>query len=875
MGNRGKRVTAGFLAIALAFSLALTGNGAGEAKAAKKVKIKAIKVTNVKNKELRLIKGDTYKLKVKVKAKPNKSKYKKIRFVSSEKKVATVSKKGKIKAKKEGTTKISVISKKNKKKKTVIRVTVYEPMPPCGGAYSVPTTPVPTANGDESPSQTPPSGDDPGKNPDSPTPTPTSSPEPDGSSLSVRKPFAQGAHVGDTLSEVAIEGGSIVDSNGNAVAGSYSWLAPETVLDRTGIFHQKVQFTPEDDRFDAVSDIEITLSVSKAKITLTRPVARAITASQSLASSTLTGGKAVDEEGNTVPGTFAWTDASVIPGESKFCSVTFTPENTEKYRKAVTYVKVQVTGTASDSGAVDKTIDLSGGTWKNDTAYDRAWTGTVYDLNPAIAGLDMSRYEKITLSVKLYDTSNQLITSSNMGQAVCKLSAGRDDWTGFTSVWTASTASLSLENYPGGELYLVVQNSTANIGYIEITSLTLNAKKGSNVTDGSSLKSTYGDIFGKVGMALERWQITSTNVMNFAKSQYNSLTMGNEMKPDYILGGNPTLMNSNPSGYVDTADFTYPYLDTKYPKIDMDAMDSYITKAYDNGMKMRYHVFIWHAQTPKWFFKENYSTSSTSAYVTPEVMNGRLEYLIRNVMTHVYNLQNEEGVYIGREVIDSWDIANEYFHNYDKGYKAYWDEVYYPDYTFTENKHSGILTPVYIKEAFALAHSILEDYELTDSVSLLFNEFNTYMEADKIVKMINYFNTRDEINPEGEKICSGIGMQTHLDMGYPSVEGVRNDAIEKFRKAGFEIQITEFDLTDYSKSAESQQNQIQKWYDLMKMLIEEKDRGANITGVTWWGPSDLTSWRANGVPLLFSDYWQAKEHYFNAILAAADYNEGW
>lgn len=289
-------------------------------------------------------------------------------------------------------------------------------------------------------------------------------------------------------------------------------------------------------------------------------------------------------------------------------------------------------------------------------------------------------------------------------------------------------------------------------------------------------------------------------------------------------------------------------------------------------MKMRYHVFIWHAQSPQWFFKENYSTSSASKYVSAEVMNGRLEYLIRNVMTHIYELKDENGTYIGREVVDSWDIANEYFHNNNEGHKSYWDEVYYPDYKYSSNRHSGILTPYYIKEAFALAHSILKQYELSDSVGLFFNEFNTYEEADKIVTMINYFNTKDEINQEAERICNGIGMQTHLDIGYPSISGVKDNAIEKFKKAGLEIQITEADITAYIESAENQEKQIQKWYDLMKMLMEEKDSGAKITGVTWWGPSDLTSWRSDGVPLLFGDYWQAKEHYFKVIWAASDYN---
>lgn len=876
MKQRGKSIVSIVAIMAMLFST-FAAVVPETAEAASKGRVKSVKITNVKKKKLTLKKGKTFKLKVKVKVKPNKKKYKKVKFSSSNKKVATVSSKGKIKAKKKGKAKISVISKQNKKKKTVIKVTVTDgkddkknlktkkPSP------SVRPTPIEhstkkpmTASPSVSPSPTP-----------SPTPIPTPSPTPDGSSTLSRKPFSGSAVVGKNLSKVTISGGSILDSNGNEIPGTYTWKNPEQALEKEGKAYYEADFTPEDSSFAEVKGISVLVHVTKERLTLSAPSAASITTTQALSAARLYGGTAKDSNGVMVQGSFKWTDSTAVPGKTGTmpCSVTFVPNNKEKYQQAVCYVNVKVTGDSSVMEQKDKEISLSAGKWKNDTAYDRAWTGNLYSLDSVLSGIDMKLYDKITLTVKLYDTSNQPITSTSQGSAVCKLS-NDSSWSGFTEMWTTGTASLSLENYAGGTLNLVVQNTTANIGYIEITSMTLNVKKSSNVVDGSSLKSAYGDMFGKVGVAIERFQLTSKNVVNFVKSQYNSLTMGNEMKPDYILGGNPSLLDTNPEGYVDISTFKNKYKDTKYPKIDMAAIDSYIKAAYENGMKMRYHVFIWHAQSPQWFFKENYSKSSSSKYVSADVMNGRLEYLVRNVMTHIYDLKDENGVYIGREVIDSWDIANEYFHNYDKGYKSYWDEVYYPDYEFVKNQHSGNKKPVYIKEAFALADSILKDYGMRDSISLLFNDFNTYMEADKIVTMINYFNTKDEINPEAEIICDGVGMQTHLDIGYPTVEGIKDNAIEKFRKAGFEIQITEADITAYSKTDASIAKQTQMWYDFMVMLMKEKEIGAKITGVTWWGPSDPTSWRAKGVPLLFSDYWQAKEHYFKVIQAVSDFNTG-
>lgn len=767
-----KKRVACLLVMAMALSTTLTSS-MGKTDAASAVRVKSVKVSNVKKGRLTLEKGKSFQLKVKVKVLPNKSKYKKVNYVSSKKKIAAVSVKGKIKAKKVGTANISVISKKDKKKKAVIKVTVKKNAqegdtsivtPPPADVTKLPadTPAAPTgtpSQAESSPANTPVPTDKPTA---SPTTTPPAVPtqKPDGTSALSRRPFAGTAYVGDTLADVSIDGGSILDSNGNEIQGTYTWVNPDVPLTEAGRAQYAAKFVPEDKMFAEIGDIRIRVLTEKRRVILTLPKASAITTSQSLEASVLTGGKAVDMAGKAVEGTFSWIDGTAIPGEKgiKRCGVIFTPKDTATYRAEAGCVSVKVTGTPNSQ--------VTGGT---------------------------------------------------------------------------------------------------------------------NIRNSSSLKAFLSGTFGKVGTALVGFEMNDSTAVNFSKSQFNSVTMGNEMKPDFIFknsgwdGENhcwkPALETHNPSGYVDTASFTYQYRDTSYPVIDMDAIDSYIKTAYQNGMKMRYHVFIWHTQTPKWFFKENFSTDGTSRYVSPEVMNGRLEYMIRNVMTHIYNLQDEKGTYIGREVIDSWDIANEYFHNYDKDCKSSWDEVYYPDYKFQLNQHSGILTPVYIKEAFALAYSILEDFHLEDSVKLMSNDFNTYMVADQIVAMIQYFNTKDEINPEGKQICSGVGMQMHLDMGYPTVEGIRNDAIRKFKDAGFEIEITEFDLTDYTKSEESQQNQAFRWYDLMVMLQQEKDQGAKITGITWWGPSDTHSWRKDGVPLLFSNYGQAKKHYNQVLEAVSDYNE--
>ncbi len=96
--------------------------------AKKKVNIKKIYVTvgGEKIKKLTLKQGVVKKLKVTVKVSPNKKKYKNVKYKSSKKKIVSVNQNGIIKALKPGTAKITITSRRNKKKKAIIKVTVVE-----------------------------------------------------------------------------------------------------------------------------------------------------------------------------------------------------------------------------------------------------------------------------------------------------------------------------------------------------------------------------------------------------------------------------------------------------------------------------------------------------------------------------------------------------------------------------------------------------------------------------------------------------------------------------------------------------------------------------------------------------------------------------
>lgn len=111
-------------ALSLAMVLGMTAVVNPETAEAKKVTVKKVTVTAPSGKTAYVAKGKKIKLTATVKVTPNKKANKKVTYKSSNKKIATVNSKGEVKGVKAGSTKITVTSKKNSKKKATIKVIV-------------------------------------------------------------------------------------------------------------------------------------------------------------------------------------------------------------------------------------------------------------------------------------------------------------------------------------------------------------------------------------------------------------------------------------------------------------------------------------------------------------------------------------------------------------------------------------------------------------------------------------------------------------------------------------------------------------------------------------------------------------------------------
>ena len=348
-----------------------------------------------------------------------------------------------------------------------------------------------------------------------------------------------------------------------------------------------------------------------------------------------------------------------------------------------------------------------------------------------------------------------------------------------------------------------------------------------------TLLNTYGSLFGRSGTCINYSQMIDGNTMNHVKSQYNSITLENEMKPDAMLGYSPTLITKEQAknlGYYVPSNCTETYL----PKINFDTIDKVLKICYENGIGVRAHTLVWHSQTPAWFFRIGYSTNY--GYVSQSQMDVRMEYYIKTVMNHVY--QSKYG-----SVVYCWDVVNEYLHATNSG----WEAVYGKCGT----------KPAFVKRAFQYAYDCLSYYKLTNKVSLFYNDFNTYMEVNDVITMINYINSSG-------KICNGVGMQSHLGTTFPSVD-YYTSALKSFLNAGFEVQITELDVTN--KGDTDLSNYL---YALMKNVLSLKKNGAKITGITFWGISDAVTWIKGEKPLLFSTLGKPKQAYYAVLQAYSD-----
>lgn len=334
-----------------------------------------------------------------------------------------------------------------------------------------------------------------------------------------------------------------------------------------------------------------------------------------------------------------------------------------------------------------------------------------------------------------------------------------------------------------------------------------------------SLKDVYSPYF-KIGTAVTTSELAPQSAKDLIDKHFNSITLGNELKPESILDRNACIEAGNDN-----------------PQINLASARTILNYCRDNNVPVRGHVLVWHSQTPDWFFKENYADDG--AWVDKDTMLVRMENYIKNVFEALEKEYPTVNFY-------AWDVVNE----------AWLDDgsARQPGGYNTNPDTSGWVKVFgdnsFIEPAFEYARKYAPE-----SCKLYYNDFNEYMpqKTDAIVKMAN------ELKEKG--LIDGIGMQSHLDVNFPGISAYKQ-ALAKFAETGLDIQVTELDATTSDTSEAGFETQAKYYSDIMDACVEYAD---HISAVVFWGTTDDKSWRASKSPLLFNEDYTAKPAFYSIV----------
>lgn len=409
-------------------------------------------------------------------------------------------------------------------------------------------------------------------------------------------------------------------------------------------------------------------------------------------------------------------------------------------------------------------------------------------------------------------------------------------------VWTEITGTASIPADALGVNVYIQTAYTSNPSQQDLMDFYIDDVSASEFTQNiqtniASLKEVYKNYF-KIGCASTDNELSYKATQDLIAKHYNSITFGNELKPDSVLDKSATIAYMNSTG------------DQTNPQITLASAKNLLEYAQENNIPVRGHVLVWHSQTPDWFFKENFSDDGN--WVSKEVMIQRMENYIKNLMGSLATQYPDVNFY-------AWDVVNEAFKDSgtmrDPGSnnlvpeQSAWVQVFGDD--------------SFIDYAFKFARK----YAPADC-KLFYNDYNEYIQA----KRDAIYNKALELKENN--LIDGIGMQAHLDMSFPSVSQFK-DAVEKFASTGLEVQITELDITQTDTSESGLSAQAQQFKDIMNAICDVRRDGGKITAVVFWGITDATSWRSSRVPLLFDADYQAKPAFYSITENVAEFDGGY
>ncbi|MBR3494744.1 MAG: endo-1,4-beta-xylanase [Clostridia bacterium] len=347
--------------------------------------------------------------------------------------------------------------------------------------------------------------------------------------------------------------------------------------------------------------------------------------------------------------------------------------------------------------------------------------------------------------------------------------------------------------------------------------------------DGSfpSLKERYQDTF-LIGVAVPENLLSNRQARELIAGQFNSMTCENEMKPDFTLSWADTRQQKDPDRAV-----VFP-----------SRAKAVLNFARDNGLRVRAHTLVWHSQTPRWFFAQNWDKSPSAPLVDRETMIRRMENYIHDMMDWV------NGNYPG--IVYAWDVVNE----------AIEPGNGHPEGLRTQNNlWYDTIGDDWVELAFTFARK----YAAPDQ-KLFYNDYGC-------TDTIKFGRIRPLLKKLKEKdLIDGLGMQCHIGIDSPSASNFEQ-VITNYAHIGLTIHLTELDVNTDDGSVMGQMKLAVRYRTLFTLFQRLKERaGIDIESITFWGLTDDRSWlNSDGprYPLLFDRKLQPKAAFFGVLQDAS------
>lgn len=366
-----------------------------------------------------------------------------------------------------------------------------------------------------------------------------------------------------------------------------------------------------------------------------------------------------------------------------------------------------------------------------------------------------------------------------------------------------------------------------------------------------SLAKAYEPYFDYIGFATPlNGVLSNIDVLEGLEHQASCITMENEFKPDFIFAW------TNPGSFKD-----FVASDGKSYKVPGNTptfsnVKTILNYAKEYGLKMRGHVLVWHAQTPDWFFRENYG-GKNAAFVDEDTMNARLEWYIKSVLEFIKEWEDKYNN--GERIVITWDVVNE----------AASDGATATQWLRTDSNWWRIYkSDRFIVNAFRFANK----YAPKD-VLLAYNDYGcaSFNKCGAILKIV------DAIQADPEARIDVVGMQSHIGMN-TTITGNNSfeTSVKRFLEKGVDVQITELDIGQDGQNYNSERLK-KKYNEFFRMALNNRrtEEKHGIRGITLWGIVDERSWiyRNNGKvqhPLLFEKNYVCKPAFYGVLEAVEE-----